>query len=346
MDVMTVLGPIEPPTLSRTLMHEHVLVNFAGALSLFPTAAAEMKDSPLDMTSLGRLHRNPFSLRENVSLADERQAIEELTWYKEAGGRSLVELTSIGIGRNVQGLRRIANATGIHIVAGCGWYRGASHPPYVAEATIASLTERIVKDLTDGIDNTGIRAGIIGEIGTSSPVTPTEAKVLQAASRAQRATGASLNVHISSEFRGIGLPEVVRLLKEEGVPPERVILSHMDEAIPPERLYLAADEGFNIEFDCFGHEYYYPTDRDAHSLPCEPRDVDRLAGLGKLIARGHLSQLLVSQDVFLKMNLRQYGGWGYDHILTNVIPMAWQFEISDQAIEAMLTDNPCRILPF
>lgn len=344
--VMTVTGPVSAADLGVTLMHEHLLLDIDWP-GLWPDASAEpdLVDRPVGIESLGLLRRDPFVLRDNVRLDDVELAAEEAARFRAAGGQTIVEVTSTGIRPNPAGLRQIARQTGLHVVAGCGWYVGPSHPSELATDDVPKLARRLVSDLTEGIDDTGVRAGIIGEVGTFNPIRPTELKSLLAAARAHRETGAAISVHLSSRDGG-NVRQVVEVLRSEGVDPRRVALGHIDLGIDQEDRYFAVDLGFNVQFDTFGHEHYYSVHKEAYAyIWRDPRDFERIAWVEDLIGRGHLDQILLSQDVCAKSLLRRYGGWGYDHLLTNVVPMMRTHStISDQQIHALLVANPARVL--
>lgn len=344
--IMTVLGRIDADDLGVTMMHEHVLCRFDWdglwpELSPFP----EYVDDEVQIANLGVLRRDIYALRDNCSLSNIDLAVEELGFYQGAGGTSLVELSPIGLNRDPAGLREVSKKSGVNIVAGCGWYVNASHPSYVDDETISRLTERIESDVTAGMEGTDVKAGIIGEIGVTGPMHPREEKCLRAALRAQKSTGLAVNVHFGSRNRGAEVLQVMGIAKEEMVDPDRVIFSHMDQHINPEYYLRAADEGYYIEFDCFGHEQY--TERSVFSdktFRVEPRDTDRISALVKILDSGFIDKVLLSQDVFVKTNLRAYGGWGYDHILTNVVPMLNRIGVTEDQIHTMMVANPREVL--
>ena len=154
-------GPIAAAQAGFTLSHEHLLCDLWTFVKSY--------DAILD---------------------DESLAARELTAYKEAGGNTLVDVTSGGLGRNPLALRRISEATGIHVVMGAAWYREGVYPSFIYELDSANLAERIVKEVTEGVDDTGIRCGVIGEIGTERKfITPAQERVFRASARAQLRTG-------------------------------------------------------------------------------------------------------------------------------------------------------------
>ena len=185
--VQTVLGPVDPDRLGHVQMHEHLICD----LSRYVT---DPDETPIALDNVfaartDRRHAHDMRL-------DERDvAAAELADYVALGGGTIVEATSLGLGRDPEALRVIARRTGAHVVMGCGYYVAAFHPSGLADRDIDDITAELVRDLTHGVGDTGIRAGIIGEIGMSWPIHPVEERVLVAAARAQAETGAALLVH-------------------------------------------------------------------------------------------------------------------------------------------------------
>jgi len=132
------------------------------------------------------------------------------------------------IGRDAEGLRAASRASGVHIVAGCGYFIDVLIPDDVKEQSVEWMTEEMLRELTQGIDDTGVRAGIIGEIGVSEALQPVEEKALRAAARAHAETGVTISVHLPATRIA---HDVVDLLEEEGVPPRRIVLGHLDKLL-------------------------------------------------------------------------------------------------------------------
>jgi phosphotriesterase-related protein len=337
---MTVLGPVRASELGVTLPHEHVLLNVAFRYG--PERGArypELWDREVTMDMLGALHRDATSCRDNLILDDPELAARELAHFRRAGGSTVADATVIGIGRDPLALRRIAREAGLNIIAGTGFYVAGSHPGFVEAADADAIADRLVGDLNDGMDDTDVRAGMIGEIGTGNPVHPREEKVLRAACRAHLRTGAPMQVHVQRP--GTELPRVHRVVREEGVDARSVAMLHMDDGVAEDLRFRAADWGYYVSLDCFGVERYM--DRTSEVLP---RDGDRIGWVQELIGRGHVEQVLVSQDVWLKMLLKHYGGWGYDHLLVNVVPMMRRAGMSAGQIEQITVHNPARLFAY
>jgi len=338
--IMTVLGPLDPENLGCTLMHEHLLINLLCYYDPPKTPAeSEQALEPVQLRNLGRMRQKPYSNRDNLVLDQEQTAIEELNYFKNLGGRALVEVTSEGIGRNPEGLQRISRATGVHIVAGCGYYVSSSHPPNLTERSIESLTEEITRDLLEGIAGTGIRAGIIGEIGTSYPLHPDEEKCLRAAVRAQRRTGVCLCIHPAPQESAPF--EVARVLEEENADWPKVVMSHIEDRFRHNlKAYRdLAQRGCYLALDTFGKEEYIPS-RKRQRL----NDAQRIEILKALLNEGYRDQLLIAQDVCTKMDLRSYGGYGYGHILEHLWPRFLESGIREEDLGYILKENPKRAL--
>jgi len=346
---MTVLGPIEPDRVGLTMMHEHVFIDLVA--TFLPPQEASLRHyefEKVDISFLWLLRRMPMSLcRDNALLSDEATAIRELEQFTREGGNTIVDCTIPGIGRDPRALKRVARATGLNIVQGTGAYVEWTHPAWVESESVDQLAARFAREVTDGIDDTGVRAGIIGEIGTSGVArgsrtkvgdfTPAEEKVLRAAGRASNASGAAVSVHLDP--RGQGAFAVCDVLAEEGVPSDRTVMCHMD-AHPDLEYHLAiAERGVYVEYDHFGREYY-----SAHMNRPYTSDTRRIELLAAMLDAGFESRLLLSQDVCLKIDLRSYGGVGYAHIVSELLPDFKRAGVSEHQLAMMLTENPRRVL--
>ena len=349
MSAVTVLGTVEASELGVVSPHEHVLIDLRNQYrppsEVTRRARSEQK---VGIENLDILRRNPLALRDNLVIDDEELAVKEVLRYKAAGGDTLVDVTNIGLGRDVLALKRISRLTGLHIVAGCGYYHD-THPTDMGERTVTSLREQMVRDITVGVDGTDVRAGIIGEIGISDVLHPDEEKVLVAAAQAQAETGAAIQVHIFPWGKGGGLPlglQVLDVLTREGADLGRVAIDHVDVAMEIKLHYCLeiARRGAFVEFDNFGHEFYVDqAHRDFLPGPFAT-DVQRVQTIKALIEMGFLANILISTDICHKSLLHRYGGWGYDHILTNIVPMLGEYGLSDAQVSALLRDNPQRFL--
>lgn len=337
-DVMTVLGPVAAADLGITLPHEHLMLDLSCLWHAPRDAArAALVDAPLTLETRGLLLCDPYHSRPNMHLDDLELVVHEVGRFAALGGTTVVDLSTRTIGPYPAQLAVIARRSGLHIVAGTGFYVQTAHPAWVAAATVEDLASHMVRELTDGFAGTGVRAGIIGEIGTRSPIHPDEEKVLRAAALAHHATGAAINVHLAI-FAREG-HRVLDILEQEQVDPARVALSHLDEQ-PDSGYHLSlAARGVYVEFDTFGSECYFDED-GAH----EPSDAQRLDALCRLLDAGYERQVLISQDVCTRMQWRRYGGMGYDHILRTIVPRLRQRGVDEATLHRLLVENPARLL--
>ncbi len=336
--VMTVTGPVPADELGVTLMHEHLL-NDCGCWWHEPTDAARrpLADAEVNIRILSELRQDPFVCRHNLALDDEALAVEELGALVAAGGCTVVDPTCRGIARNPEALVRIARATGLNIVMGAGYYLETSHPPELARMSADDVADELVLEALRGVDATGVRIGLIGEIGVSSDFTAAERKSLTGAARAQVRTGLPLMVHLPGWFR-LG-DEVLDLVEAEGVDPGRVVLCHMNPShMDTDYQVRLATRGAFIEYDMIGMDYYY-ADQQAQC----PSDDEAARGIARLADAGHLDRVLLSQDVFIKMMLARYGGNGYGHVLRHFLPRLRRHGFGEAALETLAVANPRRV---
>src|SRR5215470_12365925 len=203
---------------------------------------------PVSLANLGWVRQHFSSNLDNLQLLDEEVARDEALLFKHAGGQTFVDPTNRGLARDPLALARVARATGLNIIMGSGYYVAAAHPSDMDRRRADDITREIVTDLLVGVGDTGVRAGFIGEIGTTWPWTDNEKKVVRAAVAAQRETGAALMIHPGRHER---LPlEIVRFIRAEGADLGRTIMCHVERTIadPGVLLELAAT-GVFLEYD-------------------------------------------------------------------------------------------------
>jgi phosphotriesterase-related protein len=338
MTVMTVRGPIPVQELGVTLMHEHLLIDLSFLWDQPSFAWQEpLVHSHPTLDNRGLLQVDPYVSRPNLVLDDPDLAAEELVPFRKLGGGTVVDLTTTGIQPQPAALRNLSERTGVHIVAGCGYYTQRAHPSEVAQLEEAVLVDRLVHEIEGGLDGTDVRPGIIGEIGTSSPIHPHEAKVLRVAAAAQARTGLAINVHVAIFFRET--LAALDILERAGADLSRVVISHLDEQ--PDTAYHRAilERGAYVEYDTFGSESYF----DGRGA-AEPSDRERVNALLELLEAGFADRLLISQDVCTKMQLLRYGGVGYAHILRTVVPRLQRRGVDEATVRKLLVENPARVL--
>jgi phosphotriesterase-related protein len=337
--IMTVLGQIPVEALGITLMHEHILLD-ASSWWKRPCCGSDigLAERPIDVSMLGDLRMNPFLNRDNCQLVDVDAAIEELMLFVELGGRTVVDPTNLGIGRDPSALQRISRRTGLNIVMGAGFYLEPAHPDYVRRMSVEDVARAIARDCGAVADDIPlVAAGIIGEIGISKDFTAEEEKVLRGAARASRMSGVPLSIHLPGwERHG---HRVLDVIESEGGNLRHTILCHMNPSLgDPAYQRSIADRGAFLEYDMIGMDFFY-ADQQAQS-PC---DEENAAALARLVDDGYVNALLISQDVFLKMMLTRHGGFGYGYILKHFVPRLKRHGLDARTIERLLVENPRRV---
>ena len=298
--IVTVTGEVPSTDLGAVLMHEHIMCN------------------------LYRISGNSDHLLDDVDLA-----VSELRHLDATPVRTVVDVTSVGLGRDLEALRQIALATGLNIVAGCGWYRDPYLPQEVFDKTSDELADVLVSEITRGSDDGGIRPGIIGEIGAyTDPMTPAEERVLRAGAFAQVETGVAVYTHAARSTVGI---EQARILLRMGVPPERIVIGHSDTVPRKEYWSELLDMGVTLGFDTV--------------RPHFPYDVQvRIAGLVWLAERGALDRVVVSNDVCFRSHLRAFDGGGYPYCATDFFDSLRRVGFGDHEFRTIFHENPARLL--
>ena len=318
-EVMTVTGPVKSDQLGFTLIHEHVYLDL-------------MRD-----TWDGRGYLN-----------DPEIAEIELKRYKDAGGVTLVDQTSGGLTENDQDLlfdaelnhlkhanavRDVAQKTGLNIILGCGWYRESYYEPRLWRMKTEQIAEEMVRDLTEGIDGTDVRAGIIGEIGAHfNWLSAIEERVLRAAARAQLKTGVGLTTHATRGPQGL---EQLDVLQQEGVDPRRVAIGHSG-GFPIHRYHEEiAKRGAYITFDRMGNL------KNANEF-----DANRTLNLIKMVIdAGYIKNLLLSHDVCYRADYDIYGGSGYDYLSIHGLSLlSSKIGLTEEQFHTIMVDNPRRLM--
>lgn len=333
--VQTVQGVIDSKELGITLMHEHLYIDRSHLWKEPNGPEKKFANEPVSMEILGKLRLNPYGNKDNGLMIDEDTAIKEASEFYYFGGKTIVDVTPVGIGRDPRALFQLSRKTGLNIIMGCGYYLEESIPAYVKDWTIEEIEESIISDLEVGVDGTGIKAGIIGEIGISPDMTDLEVKVLQAAARAQKKTGHVLTIHLPGWER-YG-HQVLDIVEKEGASVHKTILDHMNPSMDDVEYQISlAERGAFLEYDMIGIDLLFPEGQS-------PSDEDNARAIVNLIDKGYGESLLLSHDVFLKICLKTYGGWGYSHILENFVPRLMRKGVSQQEIDILLKNNPRRV---
>ena len=341
----TVLGQIPINQLGITLMHEHLLLDLECYYDQ-PDTASEKKfiDAPLEFNLLGKYGARWSYNREGLHLHDIELAINEAKEFKFAGGSTIVDTTNIGIGRDPSGLAKIARSTGLNIIMGSGYYVPMSHPPDINEKTADQITDEIVKDITIGVNDTNIKSGIIGEIGNFFPMDSVQKTILIGAAQASMETGAPISIHPGNDDRSPY--EIVKLLNKEGVLESKIIIGHLSIAFEKRALLKdLAETGCFLEYDHFGS--FEDSSSEYRGISdLIKNDTSQIEIIEFLFANGFGDQVLIAHDVCYKPHYKQYGGKGFDYIITGIIPRLRKHGFSNKDINTMLVDNPSKAVAF
>ncbi|MCC6422639.1 MAG: phosphotriesterase-related protein [Phycisphaerales bacterium] len=300
-EIITVLGPIAPGELGVTQTHEHLILDAYD-------------------------HYKSYDL----VIDDEELVVEELKEFTSRGGKTIVDVTLDEIGRNPEALRRVSRASGVQVVMGCGWYREFGYPDIVREKTSNELADVLVREIEVGVGESGIRAGIIGEIGTGRHhILPAEERVFRAAAIAQRRTGVAITTHTTRW--GTLAMEQIAMLEEFGADLSKVIIGHLGDRRGVQHLLPIAHRGVYLEVDNIGYLDYQP----------EWVRADNVAALCK---EGFSDKILLSEDICMLGHLKYRGGKGYGYLLEVFVPLLKQRGVSDEQIHQMLVVNPARAI--
>jgi len=342
--VQTVLGLIAPEDVGVTLSHEHCLIDITSVLTI-PREATKKKIAlePVSPANVYYLRFHPTENRDNLMLLDDETAIQELARFTRLGGRTVIDQTNVDLGRDPVALAGISRATGLNIVMGSGYYVGAAQDQVAMERrSEEDIAEEIVAEIEHGVGDTGIKVGLIGEIGCSWPLEEAERKCVRAAGLAQRQTGAPLSIHPGRNERAPA--ELIKILKEVGADLEHTVMCHVGRTLlEPDSRYEVAEAGCRLAYDLFGNEGYYP---EVLSTTDVLNDTQRIAQIKDLAGRGFGEQILISHDICYKCRYIRHGGHGYGHILENAVPAMRRREVDEDLINALLTGNPGRFFAF
>jgi phosphotriesterase-related protein len=266
---------------------------------------------------------------EDTRLDCMEETIKEFREIYEKGVRNIIELTNRGMGRNIDYILKVAKETGMNVIAATGFYKEPFFPKEVYELSEEELCRLMVQEIEVGIADTGVKAGVIGEIGSSADVfLESERKVFRAAIEAQLQTGRPVITHTSLGTLAL---EQVEMFKMRNVDLDKVIISHVDLSGDVEYILQIIRTGVNVAFDTIGKENYQP-------------DELRIQMLKRICDEGLAHKVLLSMDITRKSNFRYKGGIGYAYLLDQFIPRMMEAGIAPEDIEKMTETNIQRIM--
>ncbi|WP_226643162.1 phosphotriesterase [Mesobacillus subterraneus] len=296
--IQTVLGKIKPEELGICSVHEHLSID------------------------LSRIKKDPDTI-----LDDEPGMLEELRDFHQEGGRAMVEVTNDGMGRDVQRLKRLSEESGVHIIACTGFYKDPFIPEYAQNWTAEQFAMHFIKEATEGIEDTGILPGVIGEVGTSkNKIMPIERELMIGAALAGKETGLPVTTHTTLGTLGY---EQVQILTDQGLSTEQIIIGHQDLNPHFDEVLAVLETGVYIDFDTIGKNNYRP-------------DEERIEFLLEFIKRGYEKQILLSADLTRKSHWKKHGGPGYGLVLRDFIPQLRSRGVTQDIIDSFLISNPAR----
>ena len=264
----------------------------------------------------------------------------DLAWFLQAGGRTIIEVTPEGIGRDPLKLREMSLASGVQVVSGISFYDEATYPDWVRTASREQIADYFVRHLEDGVE--GVRAGVIGDLTSHNEPEPRpkeyrlrdrERQVFEAAALAQQRTGVTITTHASL---GRGGHAQLAVLEQAGAALDRVIIGHCDahwhaDPAPDLDYYLPIlQRGACCQFDLIGWEELAP-------------DRVRAERLATLVGLGYEGQLLLATDTCRLSQLRCHGGRGFDFLWTSFLPRLRERGLTEKQIQSMLVDTPRRL---
>jgi phosphotriesterase-related protein len=333
--VTTVQGSVSADDLGMTLTHEHLISDFTRRYPE-PEGAEERErfHAPIDASIHWLLSDEPRCCLDNGRQDDPDAMAAELGNFTAVGGRTVVDCTNRDMGRAPLALREIAEKADVNIVMGSGWYVHPFHDDRRAQTGVDDLHEEILAEFSDGVDGTGIRPGIIGEIGVSPLFTEAEQIHLRAAALAQLELGVPLFIHLPGwQRRALEVLDLV--LDDGGVPPEAVVLCHMDpsgEDVAYQREVAA--RGAWMEFDMIGMPFFYAGEGQS---PAPDQTAIAVAGL---IEDGHADRILLSHDLAAKAMWTRYGGNGLGYVPRLFLPRLERHGVPAAVTAELLTANP------
>lgn len=340
--IQTVTGKIDPSELGFTLMHEHIL--WDQTCYHDPIDESDPENAfllrKICIEDLGRIRGNMHAHRDNTIHTDPELSAREISLYAANGGRSFVDCSVYGCVRYPAVSKAVSEKTGVQIIQGTGFYIGGSSPE-VENFSVAEKEALMLKDLTEGMDDTDVKAGYMGELGVSECFVPSEVDTLTAAGRVHARTGAAIIIHQPGLMK-YG-HKILDILQNNGADLKKVQLSHCDPLLDDfDYLRSLADRGATLCFDQFALEFHLNI--AGYRGVWLPRDADRIRTIARLCELGYSRQVTMSMDLCFKVNYETYGGYGYRHIPKTIIPLLKESGVTDEQIHTITVETPARLL--
>ncbi|WP_087023067.1 phosphotriesterase-related protein [Thaumasiovibrio subtropicus] len=252
-------------------------------------------------------------------LCDEMRALQVV------GVKNIVEVTNAFMGRNPHFIENIMAATGINVLLSTGYYIEGFFPGALYEQSEQAIADGMIREIEVGIDDSSLKATVIGEIGSSeNHFSETEQRVFRAAARAHFETGRPISTHQSMSTMG---KAQIALLKQCGVAMDRVTIGHCDLRDNTDDILWMLDSGCYVQFDTIGKNSYYPDSKRAETLHY-------------LCERGYANQIMLSMDITRRSHLKANGGLGFTYLIEAFVPLLRAQGLSEQHIDTMLRTNP------
>lgn len=337
----TVLGDIPASDMGITLPHEHLFNDLSGVVDEpYYGFSQLLVGAKVEPGLMWALREDPYCCADNMAPKSVANVVTEVQAFSDVGGRTIVDATGTpAIGRAPQRLVEVARQTGINVVMSTGTYLEKFEGKNITARTVDAQAAQVVQELNVGVGDTGIRAGMIGEIGVSPSFTPAEREALRAAAIAQtQCPTIALNVHLPGwELRGHEVLDIV--LGQAKVAPHKVSLAHSDPSgTDLDYQHSLLDRGVWLEFDMIGLDITFPKEG------VSPTPGETATAIAGLIEAGYKDQIVLSHDLFLKQMWSQNGGNGFGYVPRVFTELLKRKGVSAEICEQLITINPQRLL--
>ncbi|XP_034831395.1 phosphotriesterase-related protein [Maniola hyperantus] len=338
--VQTVRGNVSPNILGRTLTHEHLCMKFTHFYRQPPKEIESNFKEGFTCEKIGCIRQYPYSSQYNLLFndLDARNAVlSDVQLYKSLGGGTIVENSTLGLERDIGFYKHVSESTDVHVIAGTGHYIADVQAEDTLKSSKEDLYNHMLEELTVGcVDYPTVRAGFMGEIASVWPLRDFERKAISAAGELQAQIGCGVSFHPHREPEAPF--EIIRVYAEAGGKVNKAVMSHLDRTLlDPAKLLEFSELGTYCQFDLFGIEVsYYQLNEDTDM----PSDAQRIGMVSQLVKEGKEDRILMSHDIHTKHRLTKFGGHGYSHINTNVLPRMKHKRFSQDVIDKITIHNP------